>query len=54
MPTYGYKCTNKECKFKFEALQSITAMPITVCPKCGKELKRIFFARPFTLDKKMY
>jgi putative FmdB family regulatory protein len=47
MPTYGYKCQNKECKFKFEAMQSIKADPLTVCPKCGKELKRIYYPSNF-------
>jgi putative FmdB family regulatory protein len=47
MPTYGYKCQNRECKFKFEAQQSIMADPILECPKCGQEIKRIFYANPF-------
>jgi putative FmdB family regulatory protein len=47
MPTYGYKCQNKDCKFKFEAMQSIKADALTVCPKCGKELKRIYYPSNF-------
>ena len=43
MPTYTYKCTNKECEHNakpFEALQSITAGPIEFCPKCGQPIYR--------------
>lgn len=50
MPTYDYKCQNKECGFKFEALQSIKSTPLKECPKCGKELKRLIYARPFLMD----
>ena len=37
MPTYGYKC--KKCGHEFEALQSISAKPLTVCPEesCGQK-----------------
>ena len=34
MPTYDYVCD--ECSNEFEAFESITADPQTVCPKCGK------------------
>ncbi len=40
MPTYDYKCSN--CGHTFEEFHSISAEPLKVCPKCGKEtLKRI-------------
>ena len=39
MPTYEYECRN--CHHKFELYQSITAKPITRCPKCKKAMKRI-------------
>jgi putative FmdB family regulatory protein len=31
MPTYEYSCA--KCKHTFETVQSITAKPLTVCPK---------------------
>ena len=34
MPTYEYECRN--CHHKFELYQSITAKPVTRCPKCKK------------------
>lgn len=33
MPTYDYKCAS--CNHRFEAFQSITEPPVTVCPHCG-------------------
>lgn len=39
MPTYEYECLS--CKHKFEILQSITAKPITKCPKCSKKVKKL-------------
>jgi putative FmdB family regulatory protein len=38
MPTYEYYCTS--CGFEFEEFQSIASEPISICPKCGKEVKR--------------
>lgn len=38
MPTYDYVCMN--CEHEFEAFQSITAGPLTECPKCGGPVKR--------------
>ena len=38
MPTYEYQC--QKCKKRHEASQSITARPLTKCPKCGGRLKR--------------
>lgn len=32
MPTYDYFC--KDCGHEFEEFQSITAPPLTDCPKC--------------------
>ncbi|MEW5766485.1 MAG: FmdB family zinc ribbon protein [bacterium] len=40
MPTYEYKC--KDCGNKFDIFQSITEEPITVCPKCQGELRKLF------------
>ncbi len=39
MPTYEYECVS--CKHKFETLQSMTAKPLTKCPKCGKKVKKL-------------
>ena len=33
MPTYDYKCAT--CDHRFEAFQSITEPPVSVCPHCG-------------------
>lgn len=34
MPTYEYACS--ACGHRFEEFQSITAKPLTKCPKCKK------------------
>ena len=39
MPTYEYVC--QQCKRRHDALQSITAKPLTKCAKCGGRLKRL-------------
>ena len=39
MPTYEYQC--QRCKRKHEAFQSITAKPLTKCPRCAGKLKRL-------------
>ena len=39
MPTYGYEC--KSCKHTFDAFQSMKDEPLKICPKCGKELRRL-------------
>lgn len=38
MPTYDYNC---ETCGPFEATHSITAAPLTSCPKCGAAVKRM-------------
>jgi putative FmdB family regulatory protein len=35
MPTYEYVC--KKCGHAFEDLQSMSAAPLTRCPKCGTD-----------------
>ena len=35
MPTYEYEC--RCCAHRFEAFQSITASPLTRCPRCRKK-----------------
>ncbi len=39
MPTYEYRCN--KCKTVHEVFQSITAEPLTKCPKCSGKLKRL-------------
>ena len=38
MPLYPYRCT--QCGHKFEKIQSFSAKPEKVCPKCGGKLER--------------
>jgi putative FmdB family regulatory protein len=38
MPTYEYRCT--ACGHEFEELQSMTADPLTICPKCAEPMLR--------------
>jgi putative FmdB family regulatory protein len=40
MPTYEYAC--KRCGHTFEIVQSIKDDPLTVCPECGGELRKVF------------
>ena len=42
MPTYEYEC--QKCQHKFEIFQSMTAEPLTKCPKCGGKIKRLIGA----------
>ena len=39
MPTYEYEC--KSCGYDFDYFQSMKDEPLKVCPKCGKELRRL-------------
>ena len=39
MPTYEYKCT--ACEDSFEALQNISDDPLTTCPGCKGNIRRI-------------
>lgn len=39
MPTYEYEC--KDCKHRFEEFQKITDTPLSKCPKCGGQLRRL-------------
>jgi putative FmdB family regulatory protein len=41
VPTYQYKC--KACDNRFETVQKITDEPLTVCPECGGEIRRVLF-----------
>lgn len=42
MPTYDYKCLS--CNYTFEYFQSMNDKPLTTCPKCGGQLKRLIGA----------
>jgi putative FmdB family regulatory protein len=39
MPTYEYEC--KDCRYSFEAFQSMSDDPLKICPRCGKKIRRI-------------
>jgi putative FmdB family regulatory protein len=41
MPTYEYEC--KACGHRFDAFQSMQDDPLSICPECGKELRRLIF-----------
>lgn len=40
MPTYEYAC--RDCDHNFEVVQSFSDDPMTVCPSCGGELRKVF------------
>ena len=42
MPTYDYLCEN--CGYRFEEFQSMTAEPLTFCPKCHGKIRRLMSA----------
>ena len=42
MPTYEYIC--KSCGHLFEIVQSMRDDPLTECPECGGELRKVFSA----------
>jgi putative FmdB family regulatory protein len=42
MPTYDYKCL--DCGYTFEHFQNISDEPLSVCPNCKGQLKRLIGA----------
>ena len=40
MPTYEYEC--EKCGHRFEKFQTMRDEPLTTCPKCDGQLKRLF------------
>lgn len=42
MPTYQYEC--QQCEHRFEQFQSITAPPLTACPRCSGSVTRLISA----------
>ena len=49
MPTYEYRC--KSCQHRFEVFQSMTAEPVSVCPKCGGDVERLIGTGAGTIFK---
>ena len=45
MPLYEYKC--EACGHRLEALQQVSEPPLTKCPECGGELKKLLSAPAF-------
>src|SRR5450755_1635851 len=39
MPVYTYECT--QCGQRFDARQSFSDSPLTVCPNCGGKIRRV-------------
>ncbi len=42
MPLYEYQC--QQCQHRFEKIQSFSAAPETVCPRCGGVLEKLISA----------
>lgn len=42
MPTYDYLCN--DCNHQFETFQSITAAPLSECPRCKGSVRRLISA----------
>jgi putative FmdB family regulatory protein len=40
MPTYEYRC--RDCGHSFDIVQKMSDDPLTHCPKCGGELRKVF------------
>jgi putative FmdB family regulatory protein len=40
MPTYEYRC--RSCGQDTEVVQSFSDPPLTECPRCGGELRKVF------------
>lgn len=45
MPIYEYKCQG--CEARLESIQSMSDPPLTTCPECGGELKKLLSAPAF-------
>jgi putative FmdB family regulatory protein len=44
VPTYQYACTDAACGHRFEAVQSFSDDPLSVCPQCESRLRKVFSA----------
>jgi len=40
MPIYEYQC--KQCDERQEIIQRLSEAPVTECPKCGGDMKKLF------------
>jgi putative FmdB family regulatory protein len=40
MPTYQYACN--ACEHQFEVVQSFSEEPISVCPECKGEVRKVY------------
>jgi len=40
MPTYEYRC--RDCGHSFDIIQKMSDDPLTHCPECGGELRKVF------------
>ena len=40
MPTYQYACSS--CGHEFELVQSFSEAPVTACPLCGGEVRKVY------------
>lgn len=49
MPTYDYKC--RDCNYKFELFQPMSAEPLKHCPKCNGRVKRLIGTGAGTIFK---
>ena len=47
MPIYEYLCL--ECERRVEAVQKFSDAPLTTCPECGGDLKKLISATSFVL-----
>lgn len=45
MPLYEYEC--RKCRHRLEALQRFSDPPLTECPECGGELKKLLSSPAF-------
>ncbi len=42
MPTYGYTC--RDCGHTFDIVQKMADDTLTICPRCGGRLRKVFAA----------
>jgi putative FmdB family regulatory protein len=44
VPTYQYACKQPACGHRFEAVQSFTDDPLSACPVCEGQVRKVFSA----------
>ena len=42
VPTYQYACTESACGHRFETAQSFSDDPLTMCPVCEGQVRKVF------------